>query len=225
MIGLTGKAFIGIVVLFLIMAALLFGGAGTVDWWQAWAFLAVYFGASLALTLYLVKRDRALLERRMRGGPWAEKQPVQRFIMLVASVAFIALILVPALDRRFGWSHMPTAVALGGDLMVALGWLGIFLVFRENSFTSATIELAPDQTVIATGPYAIVRHPMYASAFVMVLGAPIALGSWWGVVAVMVMMPPLIWRLLDEERFLAKNLPGYTAYKAKVRYRLMPDIW
>jgi protein-S-isoprenylcysteine O-methyltransferase Ste14 len=225
MIGLTGKAFIGLAALFVIMAALLFGGAGTVDWWQAWAFLAVYFGASLALTLYLVKRDRALLERRMRGGPWAERQPVQRLIMLFSSSAFIGLTLLPAFDRRFGWSHTAPAVEIAGDALVALGWLGIFFVFRENSFTSATIELAPDQRVISTGPYAIVRHPMYASAFFMTLGAPIALGSWWGVLVVAVMMPALIWRLLDEEKFLTKNLPGYAAYKAKVRYRLIPGVW
>ena len=225
MIGLTGKAFIGLVVLFLIMAALLFGGAGTVDWWQGWTFLAVYFGPSLALTLYLVRWDRELLERRMRGGPWAERQPVQRLIMLVTSSAFVGLTLLPALDRRFGWSHTAPAIELTGDALVALGWLGIFFVFRENSFSSATIELAPGQHVISTGPYAIVRHPMYASAIVMLLGAPIALGSWWGVLALVVMSPALVWRLIDEERFLAANLPGYADYTQKVRHRLIPHLW
>ena len=134
MVGLTEKAFIGLLALFLVFAALLFGGAGTFEWWQAWVFLTVYFGASIALTLYLVKSDPALLGRRLRGGPWAEKQPAQRLVMQIASVAFIGLILVPGLDRRFG-SHVPPAVALAGDVLVALGWLGMFLVFRENSFT------------------------------------------------------------------------------------------
>jgi len=134
MVGFTETAFIGLLALFLVFAALLFGGAGTFEWWQAWVFLTVYFGASIALTLYLVKSDPALLGRRLRGGPWAEKQPAQRVVMLIASVAFIGLILVPGLDRRFG-SHVPPAVALAGDVMVALGWLGMFLVFRENSFT------------------------------------------------------------------------------------------
>jgi protein-S-isoprenylcysteine O-methyltransferase Ste14 len=213
------------VALFVVMAALMFGGAGTFDWWQAWLYLAVYFGASLVITLYLVRRDPALLARRMRGGPWAEKQPAQQVIMVLASVAFIGLTLLPALDKRLGWSHMPAAVAIAGDVLVTLGWLGIYRVFRENSFTSATIELAPDQRVISTGPYAIIRHPMYSAALVMLLGAPIALGSWWGLIALAVISPALIWRIFDEEKFLAANLPGYTSYKEKVRYRLIPCVW
>lgn len=207
------------------MAALLFGGAGTFDWWQAWLYLVVYFGASLGITLYLIHRDPALLARRMRGGPWAEKQPAQRVIMVLASVAFIGLTVLPALDKRFGWSHMPAAIAIAGNLLVALGWFGIYRVFRENSFTSATIELAPDQRVVSTGPYAVVRHPMYSAALVMLLGAPVALGSWWGLIALAVISPALIWRIFDEERFLAANLPGYVAYKQKVRYRLIPHLW
>jgi protein-S-isoprenylcysteine O-methyltransferase Ste14 len=213
------------VALFVVMAALMFGGAGTFDWWQAWLYLAVYFGASLVITLYLVRKDPALLARRMRGGPWAEKQPAQQVIMVLASVAFIGLTVLPALDKRFGWSHMPAAVAIAGDVLVTLGWLGIYRVFRENSFTSATIELAPDQRVVSTGPYALVRHPMYATALVMLLGGPIALGSWWGVLGLLVITPALIWRIIDEEKFLAGNLPGYAAYKEKVRYRLIPHVW
>jgi len=207
------------------MAALLFGGAGTFDWWQAWLYLTVYFAASLALTLYLIVRDPALLARRMRGGPWAEKQPAQRVIMAIASAAFVGFTLLPALDRRFGWSHMSVMVALAGDGMVALGWLGIYRVFRENSFTSATIEIAPGQKVISTGPYALVRHPMYSAALVMLLGAPIALGSWWGVLVLAVIAPALIWRIFDEERFLAANLPGYAEYRQRVRHRLIPHLW
>jgi protein-S-isoprenylcysteine O-methyltransferase Ste14 len=219
------KAFVGLVALFLVMAALLFAPPWTFDYWQAWVYLAVYFAASAALTFYLVRKDPALLERRMRGGPWAEKQPAQKIIMLFASAAFIALSLVPALDRRFGWSHMSPAISLAGDLVVALGWLGIFFVFRENSFTSATIELAPDQRVVSSGPYALVRHPMYAAALVMLLGAPIALGSWWGVLGLLMIAPTLIWRIVDEEKFLARNLPGYASYKENVRYRLIPHVW
>jgi protein-S-isoprenylcysteine O-methyltransferase Ste14 len=120
---------------------------------------------------------------------------------------------------------MPPSVALAGDVLMALGWLAIFFVFKENSFTSATIELAPDQRVISTGPYALVRHPMYAGGLVLLLGIPIALGSWWGVLAFVTIMPALIWRLIDEERFLARNLPGYTEYQEKVRYRLIPRVW
>jgi protein-S-isoprenylcysteine O-methyltransferase Ste14 len=185
----------------------------------------VYFAASLAITLDLMWRDPALLARRMSGGPWAEKEPAQRRIMTITSIGFIALIVVPGLDRRFGWSDMPSLVALGGDVLILLGFAGIHRVFRENSYTSATIELAGDQRVISSGPYALVRHPMYVAALLMLSGFPIALGSWWGLLVIAAIVPALIWRLLDEEKFLAANLPGYRDYQDKVRYRLLPAVW
>jgi protein-S-isoprenylcysteine O-methyltransferase Ste14 len=222
---LTIKAFAGLLFLLLAMAALLFIPAGTSDYWQAWTFLAVYFASSLALTLYLMKEDPELLQRRMRGGPAAEKEPVQKIIMVITSLGFIGLLVVPALDHRFAWSQMPPYMALAGDALVGIGWLAIFFVFRENSFTSATIELAPDQKVISTGPYALVRHPMYSGALVMLLGIPIALGSWWGVLIVPAILPALIWRLFEEEKFLARNLAGYVEYQNRVKYRLIPTVW
>jgi protein-S-isoprenylcysteine O-methyltransferase Ste14 len=152
-----------------------------------------------------MKKDRKLLERRMSGGPTAEKEPTQKIIMYIVSLGFIGLLFLPALDHRFAWSHMPPYVALAGDVLIVLGWLAIFFVFKENTFTFATIELAPDQKVISTGPYALVRHPMYAGALVMLLGIPIALGSWWGLLVIVAMMPALIWRLFDEEKFLVRN--------------------
>jgi protein-S-isoprenylcysteine O-methyltransferase Ste14 len=207
------------------MAALLFIPAWTLDYWQAWTFLAVYFASSLAITVYLMKKDPNLLERRMSGGPTAEKEPTQKVIMLCVSLAFICLVVVPSLDHRFAWSHMQSYMALAGDALIMLGWLAIFRVFKENSFASATIELAPDQKVISTGPYALVRHPMYAGALVMLLGIPLALGSWWGLLVIVAMMPALIWRLSDEEKFLARSLPGYVGYQKEVRYRLIPLVW
>ena len=223
--ALARKAFAGLVGWFLVTAVLLFGIAWTFDWWQAWLFLAVYFGCSIALTLFMYAKDKALLERRMRGGPLAEKEPTQRLIMSIASVGFMGLIVVPALDRRFDWSHMPPWVAITGDVVMALGWLAIYFVFRENSYTSATIEMAKDQKVVSTGLYAHVRHPMYAGALPMLLGIPIGLGSWWGVLAILVIMPALIWRIFDEEQFLGAHLAGYTTYMQKVRYRLIPHLW
>jgi protein-S-isoprenylcysteine O-methyltransferase Ste14 len=220
------KAFGGLLLLCLAMAALLFGPARTLDYWQAWTFLSVYFAASVAITLYLMKRDPALLQRRMRGGPAAEKELVQKIIMSVASVGFIGLLVIPALDHRFNWSHMPPAMALAGDGLLVLGWIVIYFVFRENTFTSSTIELAPDQKVISTGPYAWVRHPMYGGGFLVLLGIPVALGSWWGVlVFVVAIVPAVIWRLLDEEKFLARNLPGYVEYQRRVKFRLLPRVW
>jgi protein-S-isoprenylcysteine O-methyltransferase Ste14 len=222
---LNVKAFGGLLFLLLAMAALLFIPAWTLDYWQAWMLLAAYFASSFAITLYLMRNDPKLLARRMSGGPTAEKEQTQRIIMCLASIGFIGLIVVPALDHRFAWSHMPPYVALAGDVLVVLGWLAIFLVFKENTFSSATIELAPDHRVISTGPYALVRHPMYAGAIIMLLGLPIALGSWWGLLVFVAMMPALIWRLFDEEAFLARNLQGYVEYQKRVRYRLIPLVW
>jgi protein-S-isoprenylcysteine O-methyltransferase Ste14 len=219
------KAFVGLLVLLLVMAALLFLPAWTLHYYQAWTFLAVYFAWSIAITLYLMKKDPKLLQRRMSGGPTAEKQPTQKLIMLVTSLGFIGLMIVPALDHRFVWSRVPQHVALFGDVLVSLGYLAIFVVFKANAFASATIELAPDQTVISTGPYAMVRHPMYAGALVMLLGIPIALGSWWGLLVMVAMTPAIIWRLLDEEKFLARSLPGYREYQHAVRFRLIPRVW
>jgi protein-S-isoprenylcysteine O-methyltransferase Ste14 len=219
------KTFGGLVLLFLAIAALLFAPAGTFHYWQAWTFLAVYFAASLAVTFYLMKKDPELLRRRMSAGPFAEKEPVQKIIMSFTSLGFIGLLVVPAFDRRFAWSDMPPYFALAGDVLVVLGWLAIFFVFRENSFASATIELAQDQKVISTGPYALVRHPMYVGGLVMMLGMPIALGSAWGLLIIAAMIPALTWRLFDEEKFLARNLPGYVEYQNKTRYRLVPLVW
>src|SRR6516164_3655706 len=219
------KAMGGLAILFLVMASLLFLPARTLAYWQAWVFLAVYFFASIAISLYLITRDPALLARRMSGGPFAEKEPAQRVIMSITSLAFVGLLVLPAIGHRLRWSELSPGAALAGDVLVLLGWLGIFFVFRENSFSSATIELASDQRVISTGPYAWMRHPMYAAALVMLLGIPIALGSSWGVLIVVAMLPVLIWRLLDEERFLVRNLPGYAEYQRRVRYRLLPLIW
>lgn len=223
--NLNARAWLALAVLALVMGLLLFVPAGTVHYGQAWVYWSIFTGASGLTTLYLVRKDPALLERRMSGGPMAEKQPAQKVIMLGTSIGFIALLVVPALDHRFGWSAVPLGGVVAGDVLVATGFYLISLVYRENTFTSATIEVADNQKVISSGPYALVRHPMYASASLYLLGTPLALGSDWGLVPIAVIMPFLIWRLLDEERFLARNLPGYTEYQKRVRYRLVPFVW
>ena len=210
---------------FLAMAALLFMPAGTLYYWQAYVFLGVFVGGSTAITVYLAIKDPKLLERRMNAGPTAEKEPTQKIIMVFALLGFIALLVVPALDRRFMWSSVSLWVSVLGDILVALGFLLVYFVIRENSYAASTIQIAEGQTVISTGPYAIVRHPMYANGLLYLVGTPVALGSYWGLVPFAAMLPFLIWRLLDEERFLAANLPGYTEYQQKVRHRLVPQIW
>jgi protein-S-isoprenylcysteine O-methyltransferase Ste14 len=207
------------------MGLLLFGAAGTIHYWPAWVYLSIFLGASALTTLYLVKNDPALLARRMRGGPMFEKEATQRIIMVFASLGFIALLVVPGLDHRFGWSAVPLWAVGLGDALVAIGFVFIFRVYRENTFTAATIEVAPGQNVIASGPYAIVRHPMYASGCLYMLGTPLALGSYWGFVAFAAMTPFLLWRLLDEERILTRDLAGYAEYRHRVRHRLVPGVW
>jgi len=219
------RAFAGLLFLLVVLAVLLFLPASPDHFWQAWVFLAVFFIPSLAITVYLMKKDPDLLARRMSGGPTAEKEPAQKIIMLLVSVGFIALIVIPALDHRFGWSSMPVSIALAGNGLVLLGWLGIFFVFQANTYAAATIQLAPGQTIISTGPYALVRHPMYAGGLLMLIGMPIALGSWWGLLVILAMMPALIWRLFEEEKFLVRNLAGYVAYQRTVPYRMIPLVW
>ena len=225
MTRLALRAWFALVVLATVMGLLLFMAAGTMSYWRAWVYLGIFFGASALTTLFLIRRDRALLERRMRGGPTAEKRPVERIIMVFTSIGFVALLVVPALDYRFQWSNVPLWVVVAGDVLVVVGFYFIFLVYRENTFTSATIEVAPGQTVISTGPYAVVRHPMYASALLYLGGTPLALGSYWGLVPFAALLPFLMWRLFDEEKFLSETLPGYVEYQRKVRHRLVPGIW
>jgi len=221
----TGRALRSSLFGILALAALLFIPAWTLDYWQAWLFMAVFVCTSGAITLYLAICDPKLLERRKNLGPRAEKEPAQKIIMVFAMLGFIAMLVFPVLDHRFGWSPVPASVSVLGDALIALGFLFIFFVFRENSYGASTIQVTEGQTVIATGPYAFVRHPMYAGALVMLIGTPLALGSWWGLFALLLISPVLIWRLLDEERFLRQNLPGYTEYQTKVKYRLLPLIW
>jgi protein-S-isoprenylcysteine O-methyltransferase Ste14 len=223
--NLEVRAFRAIVIVALVMSLLIFVPAGTIHYWPAWVYLSIFTGASLVVTVYLLITDRALLERRMRGGPTAESRPAQKIIMLVVSMGFAALLVVPGLDRRFGWSRAPVWVVVLGDALVFTGMCLITWVYRENSFTSATIEIARNQKVISTGPYAVVRHPMYASGALYLFGTPLALGSYWDLLPVAVMAPFLIWRIIDEESLLATELPGYTDYQKRVRYRLLPFVW
>jgi len=222
---LNARAWLAVAIVTGVMCALLFGTAGTVQYWQAWAYVSIFLGASVLTTLYLMTKDPALLARRMRGGPMFEREGTQRIIMVFTSLGFIALLVMPALDHRFGWSAVTIWGVVLGDVLVAIGFYFIFLVYRENTFTAATIEVAAGQKVIATGPYAVVRHPMYASGSLYMLGTPLALGSYWGFLALAAMTPFLLWRLLDEERILTRDLPGYAGYRQRVRHRLVPMVW
>ena len=149
----------------------------------------------------------------------------QKLYQLLATFIFIGAMILPSLDHRFSWSAVPLPVVVAGDVLTALGFLIVFLVFKENTFTAATIAVTVDQKVVSTGPYAIVRHPMYSGALIMLFGTSLALGSWWGLLMFIPMIFTIAWRARDEERFLMKNLSGYEEYCQIVRYRLVPFAW
>jgi len=218
------KMWLELVVGFVTIGLVLFLAAGTFNYWQAWVYLGAAAVSGILLDLYVMK-DPKLLENRTKAGPAAEKRTIQKIIVLCAGIPGIATFIVPALDRRFGWSNVPFWLSLIGDLLILVGMWMVYRVFKENSFGSATVEIANDQKVISTGPYAIVRNPMYASAAVYLVGASLALGSYWGLIASVLTILGLVWRLFDEEKFLTQNLPGYKDYCAKVRWHLIPGIF
>jgi protein-S-isoprenylcysteine O-methyltransferase Ste14 len=219
------KAALGLLNLVVVLALALMATAGTVRWAQGWVLLGLFSASSLAITIYLARNDPALLKRRTHAGPFAETARSQRIVQALASISFLSTVIVPALDHRFDWSHASLPVVVSGDALVVLGFLVVFRVFRENTFTSSIIEVTSEQRVIDSGPYALVRHPMYAGAAVLVVGIPLALGSVVGLATLPPFIAIIVWRLMDEERFLTDRLPGYAAYCSRIRCRLIPRLW
>jgi protein-S-isoprenylcysteine O-methyltransferase Ste14 len=211
--------------LIIVLWLMLFLPVGSFDFWQAWCYWVVFSASVILITRYFLKADPELIKSRLQAGPGAERERSQKFIQLFMTVAFILLMILPGLDQRFGWSYMPVPAIITGDLLVAIGFFVVFLTFRENRFTSAIIEIGKDQTVVSTGPYAVVRHPMYAGASLLILATPFALGSFWDLIPALIMIAGVTARLLDEERFLSAALPGYREYYTKTRFRLVPFIW
>jgi protein-S-isoprenylcysteine O-methyltransferase Ste14 len=219
------QAFAGLAKFVVAMALLLFLPAWSLRYWQGWLFLIVFCGACFVTTLYFLRTDPELVRRRMAVGPTAETEPAQKRIMATTSIGFVLLILVPALDDRWQWSNVPTWLVIVGNAGVLASFYLIASVLRQNSFAAATIQIEANQKVVSTGAYAIVRHPMYAAALPLFFFTPLALGSYWGLLIAAAMIPALMWRLLDEEKYLARNLPGYDDYRRTTPYRLIPLIW
>jgi protein-S-isoprenylcysteine O-methyltransferase Ste14 len=209
----------------IVLGLLLFLPAWTLNYWQAWVFILVFLSSVNTIGVYLSLKDPVLLERRKNVGPAAEQNQTQRIIMSLAIFAIITVLVFCALDHRLVWSPVATYVSLIGDALVALGLLINFFVFRENSFGGSTVQIFGEQKVISTGPYALIRHPMYLGVLVMLTGVPLALGSWAGLTILALALPALIFRIFDEEQLLKKDLPGYLEYTHKVRYRLVPYLW
>ena len=225
MSSLARLCIFGLARLGLVFAALLFLPAWTVNYWQAWLYFAIFMTCSIGATIYLWKYDRALLVRRSKSGPAAETRPAQKWIMRLAWFCFIGNIVLPSLDHRFKWSIVSAAIAIIANAIALFGWAIVFLAMRENSFAASTIEIASEQRVISTGPYAIIRHPMYFGGIILLVATPLALGSWWGLCFAAPILIVILWRLLDEEKFLLINLPGYAEYCRNVPSRLIPLIW
>jgi protein-S-isoprenylcysteine O-methyltransferase Ste14 len=209
----------------LFLAVLIFLPAGTLEYWQGWVYLGLFAACCALTTVSLLKHDPALVARRLEVGPRAEREPAQKRIQLLASLCLCLLYVVSALDYGQAWSFVPTGAVLIGDLLTVLGFAVMYRVFRENSFAAATVTVEAGQRVIATGPYARVRHPMYAGALLMILGTPLALGSWWGLAVFIPTAAVIVARLRDEEQFLTRNLAGYGDYCSRVRFRLVPGLW
>jgi protein-S-isoprenylcysteine O-methyltransferase Ste14 len=225
MSSLIVKTVSGFAFLMLVLGLALFIPAGSLGYWNAWIYLADFALCTILITAYLIQNDRELLAGRVKAGPVAETQKSQQVIQSLASLFFIGLFIIPGLDYRFKWSQVPPALSWIAYAFVALGFYFVFLVFRENSYTRATIEVSAEQKVITSGPYSLVRHPMYAGASVLLLFTPIALGSWVGIPFAIPIILVVVVRLLDEEKFLAANLAGYEQYRQKVKYRLIPGVW
>ena len=218
-------AFRGLVQFTIVLMLLIFLPAWTFAYWQAWLFLVAFVVAMWLCTEYFLRRDPALVRRRLKVGPAAEREPAQKWIQAAASVMLGALFVLSAFDHRFGWSGLSGWAAILGDVAVIAGLLGMSRVFVENSFAAATVQVEAGQRVIDTGPYGVVRHPMYTAAIVMLAGIPPALDSLWGLLVVPGGIGILALRLAVEERTLIGQLPGYPDYREKVRWRLLPGVW
>ena len=200
---------------------MLFLPAWTFAYWQAWVFLAVFTLSTWLPSIYLLRTNPAALQRRMH----AETRPMQKVIMAFLFLSLAALTVVSVLDHRFGWSPVPTAISLVGDVLVAIGLGMSMLVIVQNSYAAANITVEAGQKLVSTGLYGFVRHPMYVGNVIMMLGIPPALGSYWGLLFVIPGVVVLVLRILDEEKLLTRELGGYREYTQRVRYQLLPYVW
>jgi protein-S-isoprenylcysteine O-methyltransferase Ste14 len=209
----------------LLLGILLFLPAGTFKYREAWLFIPVFMVTMSVFGIYFTIKDPALMQRRKQAGPAAEQNTVQKIVATLAFGSLFGLFIVGGLDHRFGWSHMPAFVAWAGDGLVVVSFYLYSLVFKANSFGSSNIRVEENQPVASTGPYALVRHPMYSVGIVFFAGIALGIGSWWALTLLLVAFPVLAIRILDEEKLLEKDLPGYPEYEQKVRYRLVPYLW
>ena len=222
---LVAQTFASFLIGVLLLSLLLFLPAGTLDYWQAWGFIAVFMVTISVFGLYFSIKDPELMERRKQAGPGAEQSTLQKIVATLAFASLVGLFIFGGLDHRFGWSAMPAFVAWVGDFLVVVVFFLYYLVFKANSFGASNIRVEENQRVASTGPYALVRHPMYSVGVLFFAAIALGLGSWWTLLLIVIAIPVLVLRILDEEKVLEKDLAGYKDYEQKVRYRLIPYIW
>lgn len=220
--GLGARFFLLFIASALFIAAFLFLPAGTLEYWQAWTYLAVVLSPAAIVIIYFMKKDPAFLERRLRTR---EKEAEQALIIKLAIPVFFIGFLIPGLDRRFGWSMVPAEISVAADALVFLSYIFIFFVFRENSYAGRTVQVDEGQKVISSGPYSMVRHPMYLGQIAMFVATPLALGSYFALPVFLLMIPVFVYRILNEEKVLGRDLPGYKEYCGRTKYRLIPHVW
>lgn len=207
-------------IIMIVMWLVLFLPAGSLTYWQAWIFWFGFSALTLFITAYFLKKDPDLLSRRMKVKDQENTRKPPAFLKL-----FLLGYLIPGLDFRFHWSAVPVWIVIASNAIVFLGYIFIIIVFKENSYASTVIQVEKEQQVITTGPYAIVRHPMYLGMLIMSLFTPLALGSYWAVIPFLLTIPWTVIRIKIEEETLLRDLPGYKDYCLKTRYRLIPSIW
>jgi protein-S-isoprenylcysteine O-methyltransferase Ste14 len=220
--SLTTRVILRSLIAVIFVALILFIPAGSARYWHGWVFMAILFLPMPITSVYFMKRDPQLVERRLRTK---EKISEQKNIVRWAQLVFFASLLIPGLDYRFGWSRVPLSLTVLSQLFVFVGYLITLWVMKENSFASRTVQVEEGQKVISTGPYRLVRHPMYFGAVLMLLFTPLALGSWWALPGFLLVIPLIVLRLLNEEKMLCRDLPGYSDYCLRTRSRLLPLLW
>jgi protein-S-isoprenylcysteine O-methyltransferase Ste14 len=220
--GLNAKMFLFLILALIITGLMLFLPAGSLNYWQAWVFMVTLFIPPLFVIAYFLKHDPGLLERRMQ---FREKETEQKTIIKIADLILLIGFLIPGFDYRYHWSAVPIWLVILSDIIIFSGYLLIFIVFKENSYTSRTVEVAKKQKVITTGPYSLVRHPMYVGMILIFIFIPLALGSYWALICFVPIIILLIFRIFNEEKVLLRDLKGYKEYMQKTRYRLIPGIW
>ncbi len=205
-----------------VLSAIFFLTAWTFSYWQAWMYLATLFIPMFLFLIYLVINAPDLLERRLHAR---EQVTEQKWIIVISTLLFIPAFILPGFDIRFGWSNMPAFLSVAGEVVVFLGYMLFIIVLRENHYASRIVEIGQNQKVISSGPYAIVRHPLYVAIILMYAFTPLALGSYWGIIPALTILPSIYFRICGEENVLASELEGYVEYMQKVRYRLIPGVW